>query len=377
MTNQAAAANRLVDRAQTGNPTPVQQDTLREVKEAEHLGRLFVPDTPSTRRQCNRLVKLKLLVRPIPNAYCTSATWQSANSLQMHLMLARTLAFKHPEWTFCSITAAALLGFQPPYKCVGLVQAIPNAQSHLHEVSYVTFHRLNAFETTDISGVKTTTPERTVFDCTRTLPIPEGLAIADMATRKMGWSQSHLYEYFKENYSTGRYHGFSRAIFISSLVNPLSESPGESITRANIMRCGFACPTLQVELKSPIGTNRYRVDFFWLPKDSTAVVGEYDGHEKYQGLTMLNGQNSIDAMMSERKRESNITALNLRILRISSNISNDLPSLERTLGGFAIPRVCSIPQISKRPKQARKQAISYLEESRGLQKDLSDWLNNQ
>lgn len=62
------------------------------------------------------------------------------------------------------------------------------------------------------------------------------------------------------------------------LVEPDSESAGESLSRALMWEAGIARPTVQREHHGPSGEFLGRTDFWW---ERTGVAGEFDGAGKY------------------------------------------------------------------------------------------------
>lgn len=78
----------------------------------------------------------------------------------------------------------------------------------------------------------------------------------------------------------------------------LSESPGESRSRALIEELGFARPTLQVVISTDRGT--FRTDFCW---ERDRVLGEFDGRVKYYDDAALDGRDPKDVLFQEKQRE--------------------------------------------------------------------------
>ncbi|NDK31236.1 hypothetical protein [Nesterenkonia haasae] len=117
--------------------------------------------------------------------------------------------------------------------------------------------------------------------------------------------------------------------------DPLSESPGESLSRLRISQLGFRVPTLQHSITTPDGT-RYRADFCW---EEARLVGEFDGHMKYTRARDLTGTHAVDVVIHEKTRERRIEQQGYRVVRWDWN---DLRSPERLRGiltDSGVPRV--------------------------------------
>ncbi|GAB2661488.1 hypothetical protein GCM10027169_25210 [Gordonia jinhuaensis] len=87
----------------------------------------------------------------------------------------------------------------------------------------------------------------------------------------------------------------------------LSESVGESWSRAQIIEAGLPVPTLQCRYR---GSSTYFCDFDW----DGVLVGEFDGMTKYSRL-LRPGQTIADAVAREKAREDELRALGLMVLR--------------------------------------------------------------
>ena len=94
-----------------------------------------------------------------------------------------------------------------------------------------------------------------------------------------------------------------------ALLDPLSESPGESLSRVRMAELGIPTPHLQRELRDAYGFVA-RVDFMWPER---GVVGEFDGRSKYgmDGDTRA----AADRLWQEKLREDRIRALGLTVVR--------------------------------------------------------------
>lgn len=109
----------------------------------------------------------------------------------------------------------------------------------------------------------------------------------------------------------GRAPGARRARTVAGLADAWSQSAGESTSRARIHLDGFCAPQLQAQF--PVEAGRHAVVDFWWPE--AAVVGEFDGRIKYR-LGGIDDQRSVeDRLWAEKRREDQLRALGLRVVR--------------------------------------------------------------
>lgn len=141
-------------------------------------------------------------------------------------------------------------------------------------------------------GVRLTTPARTVVDLCAELPFVEGVVLADSALRRRLVTPEELQD-------MAAWPSFRRGIRkvreVIDFLDPQSESPLESASRATMHLLGIRRPRTQVWID--INGIRIRVDFFW---DDILVIGEADGFTKYAARP---GQDAIAAIRAEKERE--------------------------------------------------------------------------
>lgn len=166
-------------------------------------------------------------------------------------------------------------------------------------------------EITTWFGLAVTGPARTVLDLARH-DRAAGLVAADFAVRHQLCERERLHELVAR--SSG-WPGNRSARWVSEHVDPLSESPLESITRLVVSEAGLPTPRLQAWITD--GTWRYRVDLLW---DEARVILEADGRLKYAG--------DRDALWNEKLRQHRLEAAGYRVLRtIWSEVTGDPQAL--------------------------------------------------
>ena len=309
---------------------------------AQSGGSLLVCESAEKSLRCclDRMFERGDLVRPAPSSYARSDYWQGLSPVQRHVHVVRALAAKHPGWVFCGVTAAAVLGYDPTWALLGKVHVAGDVGHRKYETGLVKPHELGEYEVLDVNGVLVTVPSRTVFDCIRTVPFADGLAIADCATRLNAWSDDCVASIVDDFAQRGRHHGIRRAREVALLVDGRAESGGESIARANMVRAGFEVPELQINIEDALDPQKtYRVDFGWLVAETGLIVGELDGRQKYLDNKMTGGDDLADVLLRERLRESRISATASRIVRFSYEQARNPAVLAQILDAFGVPRM--------------------------------------
>ncbi len=123
-----------------------------------------------------------------------------------------------------------------------------------------------------VGGIPCTTPVRTAVDVLRWCAPHVGLAVADaMAAR--GVIDADQVQARVEEFAGAP--GVRRARYLAGLIEPLTQSKGESWTRLRIVDAGFPRPQAQIRVVSPVGQLAL-LDLGWVEE----LVGvEYDGEE--------------------------------------------------------------------------------------------------
>lgn len=123
----------------------------------------------------------------------------------------------------------------------------------------------------EIGGIPSTTGERTGLDCLRWLRPHMALGVADALA-----ASGHLRPDTLLTRAQGerRLRGLRQARYLAALIEPRTESMGESWLRLRIVDAGFPRPRVQIEVLDAAGRCVYRLDLGW--EDERAAV-EYDG----------------------------------------------------------------------------------------------------
>lgn len=308
----------------------------------EQDGLLLYTNNGSRRRTLRAWVKNGELISPYPGLFARPAFWGSLNRAEREIAILRTLSVLHPDWIFCSYSAAVLQGLSVSYSLLGRVHVARMDGARGRDSVTVRYHTFPGFLAADHArGVPVTEIMYTVTSCLLDAPFRRGLAIADSALRASALSQEDLRLYV-ESIGRGK-HGVANARRIASHADSRAESGGESMARAAMIEQGFALPELQVTLPDPVDASRFfRVDFLWTLPDGSRVIGEFDGKEKYEAEEMTGGRSAEEVRAAERQRESRLTLLGMPVVRFE-------PADLRRPALFARKlRVAGIPQDERR-----------------------------
>ncbi len=332
----------------------IQQEIAELFRESEACGSCLICATGNLRRALDRLVAKGAALRPIPGGYVRPDHWNSLNPREQALHEIRALSRLHPAWTFCRTSAAIVHGLWVSNNLTHPHCIVASKSSHgCHRAGVIRC----ATEVADADivtagGIRVTTLLRTTMDCLRHLEFEAALPIADSSLRLSGATSEELTEHLRS--SCAGHPGLIQALFTASHANGLSESGGESLARAIMIREGFMLPRLQVEIPDPFDRARtYRADFLWELPDHSCVIGEFDGREKYQNPRMTKGRNIVDVLAEERLRESRLSATGARVMRFSYADICNVPFFVRLLEQYGIPR-------TSRPRRRRATCRRHL-----------------
>ena len=123
-----------------------------------------------------------------------------------------------------------------------------------------------------VDGVHVTTPVRTVSDLLRKMYRPYALAAADAFAHAGLIDVDHVNEYVAR---LKGYRGIVQARSLAAMIEPRTQSPGESWQRLRMLDAGFPPPEPQFEIVDDFG----RTYFIDLPFPELLIGSEYDGRE--------------------------------------------------------------------------------------------------
>lgn len=288
--------------------------------------------------------------------YIRTEAWDSLNRRKQEEFVIRTLATRHPDWTFADTSAAIVHGLEVGYSLMGSIHLATQRTLHIRNRRGIVHHRMAEVPDIVVDGIRVTTLARTTFDCLRRLDFRNGLAIADSAVRLSGMSHDQLMSEFNKLHR-GNF-GHQRAIDVLRWADGRAENGGESVARATMIEQGILLPDLQREITDPIDSNHvFRVDFFWQLAGGN-VIGELDGHEKYRSPEMTGGRDVVDVLADERLRESHLSSTGNKIARFSYKQAINGQYLRSLLAHFGVPSCCGVPPVADPKDPINKQGWS-------------------
>ncbi len=184
----------------------------------------------------------------------------------------------------------------------------------------------------ELDGLRVTSLSRTALDVARRASFPDAIASLDWALWRKNpraVSKEELQDELRRLNPRARARHLERALEFST---SLSDSFGESKTRAVIHLLGFAAPELQVEFRDSQGT--IQPDFFWR---SVMHAAEFDGKAKYTRQEYTHG-NPGEVVWREKKREDRLRRAGCGVTRILTEHVEHPHRLETMLLEAGIPR---------------------------------------
>jgi hypothetical protein len=261
-------------------------------------------------RRYRREVTAGQLVRLHRGAFVPKTTWDFWTPhmrYQMRCIGAAASSRSHPVLSHDSAAAIhqiPMLGSYP-----ALVHVLATEQAGTRTEHGFRKHA-SAFVSSDIEErgqLRLTNLVRTLVEYTSTCSFAGGVAAFDWALRSPGRAQfprttrEAILE-CADRLQLAR--GKARFLKALAFANPLSESPGESFSRAIIHELGFPAPELQKDFFDDRGFIG-RADFWWADHN---LVGEFDGIAKYIREEYGRGITPGQIVVAEKVREDRIRA---------------------------------------------------------------------
>ncbi len=242
--------------------------------------------------------------------YVTSDRWAALDRWDRYRMrvLAVHLAAHRPP-VFCRETAALIHGL-PLVTVPSHVHVQQIADGSAHSRGGVRRHcsSLAAPPVVHLSGLQMTSLESTIVALAVGSGFPAGVLALDDALRRGTTDLARVTEAAQATRTDAARKRITAVIDFSC---GDAESPGESLSRVQMMVMGFPAPELQrvfTDARGLIG----RVDFYW---PEARLVGEFDGLVKYSKPEFLSGRSPSEVVVEEKRREDRLRALGLRVVR--------------------------------------------------------------
>lgn len=339
-----------------GKTTGIEIDRLFSHAERNQL--CVRPSDNRTLELVRRRVKKGEVERVARGLYARTKHWSSLSPEQRAISIVRSMQEAHPDWTFCAESAAVLYGLPVACEdldCVHIAVSQPNLAKGAEGVLR---HVVDVDDPGMVRGVRVTSFERTVFDCTRNASFARALAVADAALRLSGRRASDFVQAFSR-FESPRSQSW-RSVRAMCHADARSESAGESIARAGMIELGFCVPDLQVALPDPVDRGKmYRLDFVWPVPGGGFVFGEFDGRTKYENPHMMGGRTALRVLVDEQHRESRLSLYGAPIVRLSYRDVVDFDRLQSILTRYRIPRDKSVAALERRMVRLRRPSVLH------------------
>ncbi len=257
-----------------------------------------------------QLTRKAELVRVRRGAYVDPSE-QPLDPRVAHLqLLEATLGQSSAESVVSHASAAVLHGLPIGNEQLARVHLTRNRPGNGKVRRYVQVHgmALAADDVVEVSGFPVTSLARTVIDLSCGLPSMLAVPIGDAALR-IGLSADELADRLA---ACGPRRGLTQARRTAAMLDPRSESPGESMSRVVFAANRVPVPTLQFEVLDSRGRFVGRCDFGWKEQQT---LGEFDGKKKYGQLLLKPGQSPEDALFEEKRREDRLRDLGWQVVR--------------------------------------------------------------
>lgn len=304
---------------------------------AMNAGLLLAPNDQASQKALKRRMHGERVISPHPGLFASRNDWLALTPREQHVRVVRTLAAQHPNWVFCSFSAAAVHGLEVPDFKLQTIHIVGGETICKQEVLR---HHIAHPQMTVVGGIPVTSLERTLLDCMRDARFGNSLAIADSALRVAGISKEELDRRMQR--SCRGIPGVRRTRGVIGFADPRSENGGESYARAVMIEHGVMLPELQVPFHDDVSGKTYRIDFGW-GLVGRYVAGELDGKGKYEDLAKAEGKDIGDVMREERQRESRIRNRGIVFARFTfEQVREVLPLL-------AILERCGVPITGSPP----------------------------
>ena len=285
--------------------------------QAEQEGRCLIPPSTAIRKALLRRIG-STIVSPMPGLFARKTRWKELNRAQRHVEIIRALAVAHPDWTFCSFSAACLLGLEVSWRHLNVAHVCSATKPSARPGARIQRHQIEPAGAVNQNGLSITPPIQTVTDCLLQTGFADGMPIADSAISKLGLMREQLMGAVEKRAGARNGRAVRTALTTLQYADGRAESGGESVARAVMIETGFAPDRLQYELTDPFdSTESMRTDFAWERQVKELTLGELDGLVKYTDQTMLAGRTTAETLVAERQREAHLSLYGHPLIRFT------------------------------------------------------------
>lgn len=244
------------------------------------------------------------LVRLRRGAYCESSHWAGLSPRDQYLLRIRAAVAGSPKArVLCSFSAAALWRFpilgEWPDAVHLLAPPANGGRSKPGVVRHPVVEPIRPIEERD--GFLVTGVARTALDLVLTSEFAPAVGYLDWALWRRNELRVSSDDIREELDRLDPRYRLAHARSVIDFGTSLSDSFGESMTRASIHVLGYPAPELQVRFSDRQGN--MDVDYFWRAERK---VGEFDGVAKYLRPEYASGRTPGEVVVAEKKREDRL-----------------------------------------------------------------------
>ena len=279
------------------------------------------------------------LLRPRRGIYVDAQHWRSMNADARYRFRVRATGLTRTSPLVVSHqSAAALHGFPIIGSWPSTVHALKTGASGGSPRPGVTLHTGGPpADVVEIDGLTATTVERTLVDVASGSRLVVAVTMLDHALRLGLTTRAALFAMLDQ---VNPRYGAARARFAIQFATPLSNRPGESLSRVRMHELGFEAPELQVAFVVS-GGKRAIVDFYWR---GCRLIGEFDGRGKYQRDEFTHGRDPGEIVWQEKLREDELRKIVDGFTRWTWEIALSADRFTRHLIDAGVPRRLRAPR---------------------------------
>ena len=100
------------------------------------------------------------VVSPMRGMYVRKGHWSALDKTKRHREIVRALALKHPDWTFCTFSAACLMGLEVSWKHLDVIHVCSEVKPSAKPGVHIQRHLIHSQSDHLIEGVRYRNPKR-------------------------------------------------------------------------------------------------------------------------------------------------------------------------------------------------------------------------
>lgn len=258
-------------------------------------------------------LRLRLWRRVRHGAYCFFDTWEKADPVGRHLILARAVMRSMGARVVLShvsaLVAHGVAVWGADLRQVHVTRIDGGAGRVERDVVHHAGH-MHGLEPVTLMGMQVVPADRAAVEAATVLPVEPALVSMDSAVQLKLATPEQLVERYGE---LEHWPGAQKLQLVMRLTDGRAESPGETRARFLCWSQNLPAPDLQFAVRDQGGALVGITDFVW---HDHGVLGEFDGRAKY-GRLLEPGQEPGDVVFAEKRREDLLRELTgYRMIRL-------------------------------------------------------------